>query len=101
MDAARGVPIGSRGNRWLHFFGQISIRDKWFGLSALFEFGPGDRLEDAGRMVLSGGRFRRTEHFEVVRRAEDGWTLTSVTVGECDSYEGPTRAISPRITALQ
>jgi hypothetical protein len=54
--------------------------------SALFEFGAGDRLEDAGRMVVTGGRFGRTEHFEVVRRADGGWTLTSVTVGDGDSY---------------
>jgi hypothetical protein len=54
--------------------------------SALFEFGAGDRLEDSGRMVVTGGRFGRTEHFEVVRRADGGWTLTSVTVGDGDSY---------------
>jgi hypothetical protein len=54
--------------------------------SALFEFGTGDRLEDSGRMVVTGGRFGRTEHFEVVRRADGGWTLTSVTVGDGDSY---------------
>lgn len=54
--------------------------------SALFEFGGGDRLEDSGRMVVTGGRFGRTEHFEVVRRADGGWTLTSVTVGDGDSY---------------
>jgi hypothetical protein len=22
-----------KGERWRHFFGQISLRDKWFGLS--------------------------------------------------------------------
>lgn len=54
--------------------------------SGLFEFTTGDRLEDAGRMVVTGGRFGRTEHFEVVRRADGGWTLTSVTIGDGDSY---------------
>lgn len=56
--------------------------------SALFEFGAGDRLEDSGRMVVTGGRFGRTEHFEVVRRADGGWTLTSVTVGDSYRVEG-------------
>jgi hypothetical protein len=37
-------------------------------------------------MVVTGGRFGRTEHFEVVRRADGGWTLTSVTIGDGDSY---------------
>jgi hypothetical protein len=54
--------------------------------SALFRFGPGDRLEDSGRMVVPTGRFARTEHFEVVRRADGGRTVTSVIIDAAGSY---------------
>lgn len=54
--------------------------------SSLFEFAPGDRMEDSGVMVVTGGRFDRTEAFEVVRTAEGGRRLSSVTVGAGDAY---------------
>ncbi len=54
--------------------------------SSLFSFAAGDRLEDAGRMVVAGGRFARTEDFEVVRRADGGRTVTSVIVADGNAY---------------
>jgi hypothetical protein len=54
--------------------------------SSLFSFAAGDRLEDAGRMVVAGGRFARTEHFEVVRRADGGRAVTSVIVAAGNAY---------------
>lgn len=54
--------------------------------SSLFRFAAGDRLEDAGSMVVAGGRFARTEHFEVVRHADGGRTVTSVIVAAGNAY---------------
>ncbi|WP_295435595.1 VCBS domain-containing protein [uncultured Thiodictyon sp.] len=54
--------------------------------SRLFRFSDGDRLEDAGLILVDGGRFSRTESFESVRRADGGRTLTSVIVAADGSY---------------
>ncbi|HYN78141.1 MAG TPA: hypothetical protein VES73_10155 [Lamprocystis sp. (in: g-proteobacteria)] len=54
--------------------------------SRLFAFADGDRLEDAGVIVVKGGRFARTEAFEEVRRADGGRTLTSTTAAADGSY---------------
>lgn len=54
--------------------------------SRLFAFADGDQLEDAGVIAVKGGRFARTEAFEVVRRADGGRTLTSTTTAADGSY---------------
>lgn len=54
--------------------------------SELFEFSAGDRLEDSDLLIMTGGAFARTEAFEVVRKADGGSVLTSITVGANDSY---------------
>jgi hypothetical protein len=46
--------------------------------ASLFEAGPADVVEDAGVMVVSGGRTPRTETFEVLRRADGGRVVTSI-----------------------
>lgn len=47
--------------------------------SSLFVLEKGDRLVDSGVMVVGAGSSARTEAFEVVRRADGGRTLTSIT----------------------
>jgi len=54
--------------------------------SSLFQFRPGDRLEDGGRLVVTGGRFARAEDFEVVRRVDGGRTVTSITTADDGQY---------------
>jgi hypothetical protein len=57
--------------------------------SELFELGSGDRVEDAGRFAIVSAtrpRFSRTEHFEVVRHADGGRTVTIVTLGDVEDY---------------
>ena len=54
--------------------------------SALFQFAPGDQLEDSGVLVVTGGRFDRTEAFEVLRTAGGGRRVTSVTIAAGDAY---------------
>lgn len=70
--------------------------------SSLFELDAGDRVEDAGVIEVTSARMARTEHFEVVRRADGGRTLTSVTLGAGGSYRvegrweyGPDDAAGP------
>ncbi|MCG6939738.1 MAG: hypothetical protein LJE69_00600 [Thiohalocapsa sp.] len=46
--------------------------------SSLFEARPGDVLEDAGVMVVSGGTRPRSETFEVVRRADGDRVVTGI-----------------------
>lgn len=59
--------------------------------SDLFVFNAGDKIEDSGLMVVTGGSFDRTEAFEVVRQPEGGSVLTSIIVGANDSYRVQTR----------
>jgi len=54
--------------------------------SEVFQFAPGDQLKDTGVLVVTGGRFDRTEAFEVVRTADGGRRVTSVIIGAGDSY---------------
>ena len=54
--------------------------------SRLFRFSDGDRLEDAGLILVDGGAFSRSESFESVRRADGGRTLSSVIVAADGSY---------------
>jgi hypothetical protein len=54
--------------------------------SDLFLFAEGDRIEDAGRLNVTGGRFNRIEDFEVVRTADGGRILTSITTGADGIY---------------
>ena len=54
--------------------------------SDLFVFAEGDRVEDAGRLNVTGGRFNRIEDFEVVRTADGGRILTSITTGADGIY---------------
>ena len=54
--------------------------------SELFQFASGDRMEDSGRLLVTGGRFNRTEDFEVVRQADGGRSLTTVVTGANDIY---------------
>ena len=54
--------------------------------SELFGLDAGDRVEDTGRLVVTGGRFDRVEDFEVVRTADGGRVISSVVTGAGDSY---------------
>jgi hypothetical protein len=57
--------------------------------SELFEFGSDDLMEDAGSFEINSAtrpRFSRTEHFEVIRHADGGRTITTVTLGKADDY---------------
>ena len=54
--------------------------------SALFLFKPGDRIDDAGVMNVTGGRFDRREAFEFVSRTDGSRILTSVTVAAGGLY---------------
>jgi hypothetical protein len=55
--------------------------------SALFTFNAGDRIEDTGRLLVSGGRFNRTEDFEVVRHPDGGRTLTTIVTAAENRYQ--------------
>jgi hypothetical protein len=57
-----------------------------FERSRLFRCADGDRIEDAGVIVVAGGLFSRTESFESVRRVDGGRTVTSVIVGSSGTY---------------
>lgn len=54
--------------------------------SDLFVFAAGDRIEDSGRLLVTGGRHARTEDFEVVRQADGGRVMSSVVTGASDTY---------------
>ena len=54
--------------------------------SDLFVFAAGDRIEDSGRLLVTGGRFSRTEDFEVVRTADGGRVMSSIVTGANDTY---------------
>ncbi len=63
-----------------------SGQDQSVERSSLFALENGDQIEDAGVIRVAGGRFARTESFEVVRRADGGRTITSVITGADGSY---------------
>ncbi len=54
--------------------------------ASLFEMAAGDRLEDAGVLVVRSTRMGRTESFEVLRRPDGSRLVTSVTRGADDAY---------------
>lgn len=59
--------------------------------ASLFALNAGDRIEDAGVFTVSSNFSARTEAFEVVRRADGGRTITSVTIGAGASYRAEGR----------
>jgi len=72
--------------------------------SALFVLGEDERIEDAGRFVVPGGRFARREDFEVVRTAEGGRRITSIITAADGSYRAEGRwdyAPDDRATAVE
>jgi hypothetical protein len=54
--------------------------------SSLFALGQGDRVMDAGVMVVQGGSSPRSEFFEVVRQSDGGRQLTSLIEAADGSY---------------
>jgi hypothetical protein len=54
--------------------------------SDLFVFAAGDRIEDSGRLLVTGGGHDRTEDFEVVRKADGGRVMASVVTGANATY---------------
>jgi hypothetical protein len=54
--------------------------------SDLFVFASGDRIEDSGRLLVTGGRFNRTEDFEVVRTAQGGRVISSIVTAADNRY---------------
>jgi hypothetical protein len=54
--------------------------------SDLFVFAAGDRIEDSGRLLITGGRHDRTEDFEVVRKPEGGRMMSSIITAANDTY---------------
>ena len=71
---------------WTACHAQVPEPGSGIQRSDLFEFAAGDRIEDSGRLLVTGGRLDRVEDFEVVRRADGGRSISTIVAAAGDSY---------------